>query len=245
MLFDRRGLLLSQPSDVLEGLCVLRSAEYLVKLFLQRRCLSQRPVAVLLVDEHHVLEDRLADSHHIWHGRVDVGALATDAHLLPRLLIDRLYDLVEIFLLELTAALLRQLEGSGHDARLRADVAESKLDLRLDLGDVSHLRVVDESLSGPRARRKLAGRRHLQALDHRRLSRAVAPDDKREGLREDDRMVVIGAEAADALDEHLVDGAHGGGCGFKPPGADKIPPSFGGRLSGRPRGTTGAIQTRK
>ena len=167
MLFDRRGLLLSQPSDVLEGLCVLRSAEYLVKLFLQRRCLSQRPVAVLLVDEHHVLEDRLADSHHIWHGRVDVGALATDAHLLPRLLIDRLYDLVEIFLLELTAALLRQLEGSGHDARLRANVAESKLDLRLDLGDVCHLRVVDESLSGPRARRKLAGRRHLQALDHR------------------------------------------------------------------------------
>ena len=81
--------------------------------------------------------------------------------------LDRLYDLVEIFLLELTAALLRQLEGSGHDARLRANVAESKLDLRLDLGDVCHLRVVDESLSGPRARRKLAGRRHLQAFDHR------------------------------------------------------------------------------
>ena len=84
-----------------------------------------------------------------------------------------------------------------------------------------------------------------RGLSTNRLSRAVAPDDKREGLREDDRMVVIGTEAADALDEHLVDGAHGGGCGFKPPGADEIPPSFGGRLSGRLRGTTGAIQTRK
>lgn len=66
-----------------------------------------------------------------------------------------------------------------------------------------------------------------RGLSTHRLSRAVAPDDEREGLREDDRMVVIGAEAADALDEHLVDGAHGGGCGFKPPGADEIPPSFG------------------
>ena len=43
-----------------------------------------------------------------------------------------------------------------------------------------------------------------------RLSRAVAPDDEGQGLGEYDRVVVIGAEAADALYEHLVDGAHDG-----------------------------------
>ena len=43
-----------------------------------------------------------------------------------------------------------------------------------------------------------------------RLSRAVAPDDEGQGLGEYDGVVVIGAEAADALYEHLVDGAHDG-----------------------------------
>ena len=43
-----------------------------------------------------------------------------------------------------------------------------------------------------------------------RLSRAVAADDEGQGLGEYDGVVVIGAEAADALYEHLVDGAHDG-----------------------------------
>jgi len=41
-----------------------------------------------------------------------------------------------------------------------------------------------------------------------RLSSAVAPNDERERFWKHDCVVVVRAEAANALDEHLVDGTH-------------------------------------
>eukprot|EP00982_Pelagococcus_subviridis_P001247 10108-Pelagococcus_subviridis.AAC.2 len=55
VLLDRRALLLAQLVDVLQRFRVFRGAENFVKLLLQRRRLSQRPVAVLLMHEHDVL----------------------------------------------------------------------------------------------------------------------------------------------------------------------------------------------
>jgi hypothetical protein len=63
-----------------------------------------------------------------------------------------------------------------------------------------------------------------------RLSRAVAPDDEGQGLGEYDRVVVIGAEAADALYEHLVDGAHDGvAAGFQTQSRKRGVPTRGER----------------
>lgn len=63
-----------------------------------------------------------------------------------------------------------------------------------------------------------------------RLSRAVAPDDEGQGLGEYDGVVVIGAEAADALYEHLVDGAHDGvAAGFQTQSRKRGVPTRGER----------------
>ena len=69
-----------------------------------------------------------------------------------------------------------------------------------------------------------------------RLSRAVAPDDEGQGLGEYDGVVVIGAEAADALYEHLVDGAHDGvAAGLSNP-IEKTRGANEGRRDGRRAG---------
>ena len=63
-----------------------------------------------------------------------------------------------------------------------------------------------------------------------RLSRAVAADDEGQGLGEYDGVVVIGAEAADALYEHLVDGAHDGvAAGFQTQSRKRGVPTRGER----------------
>ena len=160
-------LLLLQLVDVLERLGVFGGGEDLVELFLERRRLAEGPVGILLVDEDDVLENRLGDAHHVRDGGVDVGALAGDGDALAGVLVQGLDHLVEVLLLELPGGFLRQLKRTRHHARLAPDVAKAKLDLRLDLGDVRHLRVVDERLAGARGGRELARGRHLQALDDR------------------------------------------------------------------------------
>ena len=70
-------------------------------------------------------EYRLKETHHVGDGGVYVRALAAHRHLLTRLLVHGLDHLVQILLLELPAALLGELEGSGDDARVGPNVAES------------------------------------------------------------------------------------------------------------------------
>ena len=47
------------------------------------------------------------------------------------------------------------------------------------------------------------------ALTHR-FPGTVAADDEREGLGKHDGVVVLRGEGPDALNQHLIDGAHGG-----------------------------------
>ena len=68
---------------------------------------------------------RLKETHHVGDGGVYVRALAAHRHLLTRLLVHGLDHLVQILLLKLPAALLGELEGSGDDARVGSNVAES------------------------------------------------------------------------------------------------------------------------
>ena len=104
-LFDFLRVLLLQLADVLQRLGVLRGAEDLVELLLERRRLAQRPVRVLLVHKHHVLQNRLRDAHHVRDGRVDVRALPRNRNALARLLVRRDVHLAEGALSQLVAAL--------------------------------------------------------------------------------------------------------------------------------------------
>lgn len=80
---------------------------------------------------------------------------------------------------------------------------EPQLDLRLDLGLARDLGIMDERLPRLGVRRQLARARLLEALDDRRLAGAVGADDERQGAVELDHVLVVGREAADALDEQL------------------------------------------
>lgn len=55
---------------------------------------------------------------------------------------------------------------------------------------------------------QLAGAGQLQALDDCCLAGAVGADDEGEGLEEGDDVLVVGVEAPDPLDEHLVHRTH-------------------------------------
>lgn len=63
VLLDGRRLFLPQLRDVLQRLGVLRGAEDLVELLLQRRRLAEGPVAVLLVHKDDVFQDGLTHAH--------------------------------------------------------------------------------------------------------------------------------------------------------------------------------------
>lgn len=70
------------------------------------------------------------------------------------------------------------------------------------------LGVVDEAVSGAGVGGQLAGAGELEALDDGGLAGPIWADDEGERLEEGDDVLVLRAEAPDALDKHLVHRTH-------------------------------------
>ena len=199
-------LVLGDLADVVDRLRELRRREDVVELLLQRRVVAERPARLLLVNEDDRLEHGGRDAHHVGEQLVQVGA-AVGEGLDIAVVVARLEHLLELLVLLLLLLLDQREIARAHD-RLADERVELELDLRLDLRGLVEVGVVDERLPALAPRRQVARACHLQALDDRRLPRAVLADDQRERPVELDDLRRVGREGADPADRQLLHARH-------------------------------------
>ena len=169
------GVVLLRLGDHLESLGVSRGLEYVVKLLLQHRALGQRPAALLLVAEDHVLHYRPGDAQQVGDVLVQLAALVAQTDRLSRVALHADHSLQSL-VLELRLP-PQHLQGANHHGVLAALVPEAELDAGLDLGGLRDGRVVDERVAVLRVGRQRACAAVLERLDDTGFPAAVGAND--------------------------------------------------------------------